>query len=69
MKVEEKRKVKSLAEIGVGECFRYDEEIYIKTDERTEDGYRMCVDINYGTLYRLDEEYMVTPVNVKAVIE
>lgn len=69
MRIEEKRMVKPLAEIGVGECFRYDEEIYMKTDERTEGGLRMCVDIRYGTLYRLEEEYMVTSVNVKAVIE
>ena len=69
MKIEEKRMVKPLAEIGVGECSVYDEEIYIKTDERTEDGYRMCVEIQYGMLYRLDEEYMVTPINVKAVVE
>lgn len=68
MRVEEKRMVKPLAEIGVGECFRYDEELYMKTDG-TEGGYRMCVDIRYGTLYRLEEEYMVAPINVKAVVE
>lgn len=69
MKIEEKRMVKPLAEIGVGECFAYDEEIYMKTDETPESGLRVCVEIQYGTLYRLEEEYMVMPVNVKAVVE
>lgn len=68
MRVEEKRMVKPLAEIGVGECFRYDEELYIKTDESV-GGLRVCVDIRYGLLYRLEEEYMVEPINAKAVVE
>lgn len=68
MRIEEKGMDKPLAEIGIGECFRYDEELYIKTDG-TEDDYRMCVDIRYGTPYRLKEEYMVAPINVKAVVE
>ena len=68
MRVEEKRMVKPLAEMGVGECFRYEGCFYIKSDESV-GGLRMCVDIQYGTLYRLEEEYMVTPVNAKVVIE
>ena len=68
MKVEEKRMVKPLAEIGIGECFAYDDSFFIKTDETTDGGYRMCVDIKYGTLERLEEEYMVTSVDAKVVI-
>lgn len=69
MRIEGKKMVKPLAEIEIGECFAYDEGFFIKTDERTDDGRSVCVNIKYGMLYRLDEEYMVTSVNVKAVIE
>lgn len=69
MRVEEKRMVKPLAEVGVGECFECGGVFYMKTDEYTDDGQSMCVAIQNGRLYRFEEEYMVAPVNVKAVVE
>lgn len=69
MKIESKRMVKPLAEIRQGECFEFEEDFFIRTDEITERGLSVCVNIQCGTLYRLDEEYMVMPVNAKVVIE
>lgn len=70
MRIEGKRMAKPLAEIEVGECFMYREELYMKADESAWSICSInCVSVQYGSIHRIDDECMVTPVNAKAVVE
>ena len=68
MKIEDKYSM-TIQQIGIGECFRNDGVIYMKTDEKNEDGGRRCVSVGSGYISYFMEDSIVAPVYVKAVVK
>lgn len=68
MKIEDNYSM-TIQQIGIGECFRNDGVIYMKTDEKNEDGGRRCVSVGSGYISYFMEDSLVDPVNVKAVVK
>lgn len=58
---------KKADEIKCGECFLYDDNLYIATDECGQFGGRRCVQLRDGRIIYF-EENLVTPVDAEVVI-
>lgn len=68
MKIEDNYNT-TIKQINIGECFRTDGVIYMKTDEKNEDGGRRCVSVCSGYISYFMEDSLVAPVDIKAVVK
>ena len=66
MKIEENCVKIKFKDVKVGECFKFDCDVWIKTEDGQEDN---AVCLNDGELWYLEESTEVIPVNAKVVIE
>ena len=66
MLVEEKAQKIKFEDVKVGQCFRSDYDVYIKTNGDLENN---AVCLNDGKLWMVGDDATVIPVNAKAVID
>lgn len=71
MKIKRKDGDCTIFDLRSGECFEYQDDLFMVTDECDKDyNYRvLCVNLEEGIILRLDGSKKVKKVNVKAVEE
>ena len=58
---------KSVGELNIGECFLWEDKLFIVTDEQSCDG-RRCVRLATGVINYFLESILVTPVDAEVII-
>lgn len=60
---------KRLKIMCAGDTFYWGDNYWILTDKENSDGYRLCVDIENGTLAEIQPELLVKAVDIEAVMK